>query len=124
MPASCPFQPRECFNAWPIGEVKGALGEPWRTKALDQAAFVRLMAARIKRNKTNIQAVAREMGVSRSTLDRLMLGQSWPSFDLLTSMSRSVNYWEIWSDLSQARGNTHPVGVLVAPTPIWFLLAT
>jgi hypothetical protein len=36
-------------------------------------------------------------------LDRLMLGQSWPSFDLLTSMSRSVNYWEIWSDLSQAR---------------------
>ena len=60
-------------------------------------------AARIKRNKTNIQAVAREMGVSRSTLDRLMLGQSWPSFDLLTGMSRSVNYWEIWSDLSQAR---------------------
>jgi lambda repressor-like predicted transcriptional regulator len=104
VPASYPFKPRECFSMWPGGEVKDSIEEPWRSKALYLSAFVTLMAARIKRNKTNLQAVARDMGVSRSTLDRLMLGQSWPSFDVLTSMSISVNYEEIWGDLTRSRG--------------------
>jgi len=96
VPASYPYRPRDCFHVWPSGELKDDIPEPWRTKAADQAAFVDLMAKRIKRNKTNVQAVARDMGVSRSTIDRMMSGQSWPSFDLLTSMARSVNYWEVW----------------------------
>lgn len=103
MPVKYPFKPRECLTLWPSGQVKPEVPEPWRTKARDQAAFVDLMAQRIKRNKTNVQAVSRDMRVSRSTLDRMMAGESWPSFDLLTSMARSVNYWAIWADIARLR---------------------
>ncbi len=55
-----------------------------------------LITKRIKRNKTNVEAVARDMGVSRSTIERMMSGQSRPSVDLLTSMVRSVNCRDTW----------------------------
>lgn len=103
MPRRSPYAPRDCLTAWPVGTIKADIPEPWGTKAADQAAWVQLMEARIKRNKTNIAALAREMGVARGSIDSLMRGQTWPGFDLFTSMARAMHYWDIWADLGSNR---------------------
>jgi len=65
------------------------------------AAWVQLMDARLKRDRTNVAALARDMGVARGSVDSLLRGQTWAAFDLLTSMARAMHYWSIWEDFSR-----------------------
>jgi lambda repressor-like predicted transcriptional regulator len=101
--------PRDCLTIWPTGTVKPDIPEPWAQKAADMAAWVVLMEARIKRNKTNIAALTREMGVARGSIDSLMRGQAWPGFDLFTSMARAMHYWDIWVDLGRNGSSKNPL---------------
>ena len=84
------YAPRGCLTRWPGGSVRPEIPQPWADKAADHAAWVVLMQARLKRDRTNVVALARDMGVARSTLDLLMLGKSWPAFDVFTSMAKAM----------------------------------
>lgn len=102
-PRKAPSSPRDCLTRWPGGPNKSEIPQPWADKAADHAAWVVLMQARLKRDRTNVAARDRDLGVARSSLDPLMLGKSWPAFDVFTSMARATHYWDIWADLARIR---------------------
>lgn len=103
VPRKALYAPRDCLTRWPGGSVRPEIPQPWADKAADHAAWAALMQARLKRDRTNVAALARDMGVARSTLDLLMLRKSWPAFDVFTSMARAMHYWDIWADLARSR---------------------
>lgn len=101
MAARISYAPRDCLTVWPTGTVKPGIPPKWAERAEGLAAWVVLMEARLRRDRTNVAALARDMDVSRASIDTLLRGQTWPRFDLLVSMARAMHYWDIWGDLSR-----------------------
>lgn len=75
----------------------------WGPRAADLARWMTLMHARIERNHARLTSVARAMGVSRSTLDRTLNGEVWPTFHLLNHLAEEMHYRGIWSEYGKAR---------------------
>ena len=97
------MSPRDCLTRWPGGQLKKGADPVWGPRAADLAVWMKLMLARIERNHTKLQSVARAMGVSRSTLDRALNGEVWPTFHLLNDLAEEMHYRGIWSEYGKAR---------------------
>ena len=103
MPGPIPVTPRECLTRWPGGQLKTGADPVWGPRAADLARWMTLMHARIERNHTRLTSLARAIGVSRSTLDRTLNGEVWPTFHLLNDLAEEMHYRGIWSEYGKAR---------------------
>jgi transcriptional regulator with XRE-family HTH domain len=57
---------------------------------LPLAAAVRVLKARLDRTGQPLAGVARRIGVNRTTLSRMLYGESWPAWDLVTRMAAEL----------------------------------
>jgi len=56
-------------------------------RVLPLAAAVRVLKGRLRQIGVPLTVVARRMGVNRTTLSRMLDGESWPAWDLVTRMA-------------------------------------
>ena len=91
-------RPRDYVDPWPSGSAKRGRDPIAAQKADDLALMVGLLQARIERNNAVLQRVAFGAGMDRLTLNRILTGDTWPGFQMITALSRSLHYEDVWAD--------------------------
>lgn len=86
--------PRDCLTRWPDGDRKNGISEADGERALLVGRLVRQVKDRTV--TTNTSALARQCGVDRYTINRIIDGLSWPKFHDLYKLATAVGV-EPWS---------------------------
>lgn len=84
--------PRALVTRWPDGGIRqgAALTAERHRQVLRLAAIVRDLTATIKARDVNLSALARRVGVNRSTVGRILNGEQWPSFTVLEGLAHDL----------------------------------
>ena len=100
VPKAPGVRPRDLVSPWPGGNLKRGADLLWGERALDQALIVQKIERRIERNGAKLEHIAAMTGISTSTLNRFLTGQSWPTFYVVTTLARRLYYPELWEELA------------------------
>lgn len=101
MSKAADLRPRDLVSPWPGGKLKRGADPIWGERALDQALIVRKVRERLERNGAKLEYVAARTAISKSTLNRFLTGESWPTLYVATSLARSLAFPELWNEVSE-----------------------
>jgi transcriptional regulator with XRE-family HTH domain len=93
------------MTRWPDGRLRAGHSE-MAARVLPLATAVAVPNRRMERLDVPISALAKRVGVNRATLSRTLAGETWPAWDLITSMAFELDAPEA---LTEARKSLPPM---------------